>query len=88
MGFGNMLKEARERAGLTQRQLADKTGLPLGSIRNWEQNHRLPRLGVVPLLARAVGVPVEKLLLSMTEQASAGDKPPPAPPRPRGRKGK
>ncbi|HKI36065.1 MAG TPA: helix-turn-helix transcriptional regulator [Gemmataceae bacterium] len=78
MGFGDMLKEAREKAGLTQKQLAEKTGLPLTSIRNWEQNHRMPRLGVVPVLAKAVGVPVEQLLVMMASQA-----PPPAPPKPK-----
>jgi transcriptional regulator with XRE-family HTH domain len=63
-----MLKEARERAGLSQSGLAEKTGLPLRSIQNWEQNHRRPRIGVVLTLARAVGVPVEQLLLAMTEE--------------------
>jgi transcriptional regulator with XRE-family HTH domain len=77
MGFGDMLKESRERAGLTQKQLAERTGLPLGSIRNWEQNHRVPRLGVVPLLARAVGVPIEQLLLTMAAQATAPERPTP-----------
>jgi transcriptional regulator with XRE-family HTH domain len=66
-----MLKEARERAGLTQEQLAEKARLPVGSIRNWEQGHRQPRLNVVPVLARAVGVPVEKLLMAMVEGPEA-----------------
>jgi transcriptional regulator with XRE-family HTH domain len=65
-----MLKEAREKAGLTQVQLAEKTGLPVGSIRNWEQGHRVPRLGVVLTLARAVGVPVEQLLVSMASESA------------------
>jgi transcriptional regulator with XRE-family HTH domain len=76
MGLGTMLKEAREKAGLTQEQLAEKTGLPVGSIRNWEQGHRTPRIGVVPALARAVGLPVERLLVAMAEGA----------PKPKGRK--
>src|SRR5690349_17328610 len=75
MGFGDMLKDAREKAGLTQVQLAEKTGLPVGSIRNWEQGHRTPRLGVVLTLARAVGVSVEKLLVEMAKQSAATPKP-------------
>ena len=35
-----MLKEAREKAGLTQEGLAEKTGLSLRSIQNWEQGRR------------------------------------------------
>jgi transcriptional regulator with XRE-family HTH domain len=72
MGLGEMLKQAREKAGLTQEQLAEKTGLPVGSIRNWEQGHRVPRLNVVPVLARAVGIPVEKLLVAMVDEPPRG----------------
>jgi transcriptional regulator with XRE-family HTH domain len=81
-----MLKEARQRAGLTQAQLAEKTGLPLASIRNWEQGHRTPRLGVVLTLARAVGVPVEELLVSLAQGLAPRPKKRPRrrTPRPRG----
>jgi transcriptional regulator with XRE-family HTH domain len=77
MRFADMLKQAREKAGLSQTALAERTGLPLRSIQNWEQGHRAPRVAVVPRLAQAVGVPVEKLLVALAEG--------PAPQKPRRR---
>jgi transcriptional regulator with XRE-family HTH domain len=56
MTFANRLRELREKAGLTQMQLADASGLPLGSIRNYEQGQREPYWQVVFKLADALGV--------------------------------
>lgn len=72
-----MLKEAREKLGLSQTDLAEKTGLPFRSIQNWEQGHRTPRLRVALTLARALSVPVEQLLLAMAEEAQPAPKPRP-----------
>ena len=83
LGLSEMLKGAREKAGLTQVQLAERTGLPLGSIRNWEQGHRTPRIGVVLTLAKAVGVPAEQLLVTMAEESTDQPKRPAR--RPRGK---
>lgn len=41
---------------MTQEELAAESGLPLGSIRNYEQGQRQPLWNVVPRLARALGV--------------------------------
>ena len=79
--FGKMLKTLREEAKLSQAALAERSGLSVRSIQNWEQGHR----PVPPWCwrsARAIGVPAEKLL-----EGIAGDEPP-APPKPRGRKKK
>jgi putative transcriptional regulator len=76
-----MLKEAREKAGLSQAALAERTGLPLRSIQNWEQGHRTPRVQVVLKLAGAVGLPVEQLLVALAHEPGTGPKK-----RPRGRK--
>jgi transcriptional regulator with XRE-family HTH domain len=65
MRFSEMLKQARERAGLTQDALAAKTGLPLRSIQNWEQGHRSPRAEIVLALAKAVGASAEEMLLAI-----------------------
>jgi putative transcriptional regulator len=62
-----MLKQAREEAGLTQAALAERTGLPLRSIQNWEQGHRVPRVGVILALAKALKTRPEKLLLALAE---------------------
>jgi transcriptional regulator with XRE-family HTH domain len=59
MTFADRLRELREQAGLTQAQLAESSGLPLGSIRNYEQGQREPYWQVVFKLAEALGVSCE-----------------------------
>lgn len=39
----------RESLGLTQREFADKFHVPLGTIRNWEQNHSKPNISLAKL---------------------------------------
>jgi transcriptional regulator with XRE-family HTH domain len=59
MTFADKLRELRERAGLTQAQLAEASGLPLGSLRNYEQGQREPYWSVLFKLAKALGVSSE-----------------------------
>lgn len=40
MHFADRVKAVREKQGLTQREFAEKYGLPIGTIRNWEQSRR------------------------------------------------
>jgi transcriptional regulator with XRE-family HTH domain len=54
--FGERLRELRQKAGLTQEQLAAQSGLSVWNIRNYEQSHREPYWSVVPRLAAALGV--------------------------------
>jgi transcriptional regulator with XRE-family HTH domain len=70
MGFTDMLKEAREKKGLSQSALAAKAGLPLRSLQNWEQGRRVPRLPEVVKLAKAVDTPLDQLLLALAAQAN------------------
>ena len=42
MPFNEELKKARLSVYLTQKGLAEQTGLPLGSIKNWERGNYLP----------------------------------------------
>jgi transcriptional regulator with XRE-family HTH domain len=88
--FAERLRELREAAGLTQSGLAEVSGLPLGSIRNYEQGQREPYWQVVFRLAKAVGVSCE----AFAECVDGATSPPPtkrrraapaAPKRPRGR---
>jgi len=60
--FAENLKRFREAAGFTQAAFAEKMGVPLRSVQNWEQGHREPRLAVVVTLAEALGVPTDSLL--------------------------
>jgi transcriptional regulator with XRE-family HTH domain len=59
MRYGEVLRKLREAAGLTQEQLADKAGVPIGSIRNYEQGQRLPGLVAGIRLAKVIGVSVD-----------------------------
>ena len=49
------IKEAREEAGLTQKQVHDLLGIPIRSLQNWESGIRVCPLYVEKLI-------VEKLL--------------------------
>jgi transcriptional regulator with XRE-family HTH domain len=57
--FAERLRELRERAGLTQQGLADATGLPVGSLRHYEQGRREPQWQALFRLADALGVGCE-----------------------------
>jgi transcriptional regulator with XRE-family HTH domain len=59
MRFADRLKELRVAAGLSQPQLAEASGLPVGSIRQYEQGRREPYWQVVFKLADALGVSSE-----------------------------
>jgi transcriptional regulator with XRE-family HTH domain len=67
----------RERAGLSQAQLAAAAGLPIASIRNWEYGRREPLLTAAGQLAAALGVEVGELLKPAEQPAErpAADKP-------------
>lgn len=60
--FGDKLKAARQAAGLTQAALAESSGIPLGTIREYEQNKREPLLSKAGKLARALKQPLEAFL--------------------------
>jgi len=68
--FSETLKAARRRANLTQKALAERTGLPLRSLLNWEQGRRLPRLHTVRRLAKGLRVPPAELLEAMMADAA------------------
>ncbi len=54
--MGERLRLSRGRAGLTQRDLAAKTGVGLATIRRIEQEAIEPRMGTTRKLAAALGV--------------------------------
>lgn len=56
MKFKAKLIEERKRAGLTQEELAESSGVSLGALRNLEQGQRGPSWRTVVMLARALGV--------------------------------
>jgi transcriptional regulator with XRE-family HTH domain len=56
------IKRLRKRRGLTQQALAVRAGLTLGYIARLEIGMHDPRLGTLRKIAKALDVPVGKLL--------------------------
>lgn len=56
--FGKRLAELRQVAGLSQPELAEKSGISVGGIRGIEQGRRDPTWETVLALAEALGVSV------------------------------
>lgn len=48
------IKELRESTGLTQKEFASQYGIPLSTLRKWEQGEASPAPYVVTLLARTL----------------------------------
>jgi transcriptional regulator with XRE-family HTH domain len=59
MSFSETLRQLRETAGLTQVQLAQRSGVPLRTIQGWEQGYRCPVSSDFFKLVRALGVPAD-----------------------------
>ncbi len=55
------LTEARQRAGLTQEELGQRTGTPRSSIANWEQGGTAIPLEKAKPLCEALGISLEQL---------------------------
>lgn len=90
MLFKDQLVQLREAAGLTQSQLADVSGVPLWTLRKYEQGQRgRVTLGVAARLARSLGKTCEVFAdcedVAGDEADEAGDPPAVTPPRKKGR---
>ncbi len=59
---GASIRTLRERAGMTQRQLADRLGITDKAVSKWETDRGLPDITLVEPLAGALGVSVAELL--------------------------
>jgi putative transcriptional regulator len=51
MATSPVVRDLRRRAGLTQQEFAARLGVPVETIRNWEQGKRMPRGPARALLA-------------------------------------
>jgi transcriptional regulator with XRE-family HTH domain len=61
VAMGERLQELRQAAGMSQTELADATGIPVGSLRNWERGRRKPTLDAAAKLATAIGCTLGQL---------------------------
>jgi transcriptional regulator with XRE-family HTH domain len=73
--LGQRITRLRHEAGLSQSQLAVKSGIPSGTLKNWEQGHREPLASAVVLLARALGLSADVILGTYEEPAGAAPAP-------------
>jgi transcriptional regulator with XRE-family HTH domain len=73
MTFADRLKELRRQAGLSQAQLAQKSGLSVDAIRDYEYGRREPSLKNGFRLAQALGTDCRAFAAAMEPD------PPPAP---------
>lgn len=79
--FGARLREARERQGLSQAELADRSGMQPSAIAHFEANRRKPSFENVRRLAKALSVTADYLLgvqaavaFRNEEKLTAGDR--------------
>ena len=70
ISLGNRIKTARERAGFTQNQLADKIGISRAAIARYESGEIEPRLKNLAAIAECLKVSADYLLNVNTSEAS------------------
>lgn len=63
------LREVRERKLMTQTELADRAGLTLSTISRLENDLQRPRISTARVLAEALGVQPEDLIVWGAEEA-------------------
>ena len=61
-GFPSKLKQAREKTGFTQREVAKETKIPNSTLANYETGRTQPDLETIGILADFYGVSVDWLL--------------------------
>jgi transcriptional regulator with XRE-family HTH domain len=89
MTFAEKLRQLREAKGLSQSGLSAASGIPLGTIRDYEQGRRDPLLSNAQKLAKALGASLDAFPPSgVGETAPRGGKGKAAEPSARARKGK
>ena len=70
--LGPNLREARERLGLTQATVAQRSGIHATEISRIEAGKRDPRVSTLIRLASALGVPPGELLVVAVDQPPGG----------------
>ena len=64
--FSMKLSAARKKAGLTQKELSNKTGLSLSSIKRYENGEREPSFSTIENIALSLGINALDLVHTIT----------------------
>jgi transcriptional regulator with XRE-family HTH domain len=72
--FGKLVRARREAAGLSQERLADDAGLHRTYISLLERGLRMPSIGVVRKLARALDTTMASLMAELEASLPEGDR--------------
>jgi transcriptional regulator with XRE-family HTH domain len=83
MSFGQHQRRLRDTAGLSRAELARRAGVPVSTLRGWENDRDFPALPAALRLAAALGVPVERFAEGVEDP---GEEEPPAQEKPRWRR--
>ena len=60
--FGAKIREVRERAGFTQRQVADRLGITPAAVSRWENDHNEPSMGQIGQMCLMFGCTTSDLI--------------------------
>jgi transcriptional regulator with XRE-family HTH domain len=72
--MGKRLQNARLAAGMSQSRLAEEAGVPIGTLRNWEQDRRVPLLDTAARVAKALGMSLDELAGPVADASEAEPK--------------
>jgi len=67
--LGEKLQRLRLAAGYSKSQLAKASKVPVGLLKNWEQDRRVPGFDVACRLAKVLGVSLDELAVEPEEPA-------------------
>lgn len=70
--FGQAVREARAAAGLTQEELADRSGLDRSYMGGVERGERNPTLSVIEKIAEGLGLPLAELFSYSAKKGPRG----------------
>jgi transcriptional regulator with XRE-family HTH domain len=72
--MGQRLQQLRQAKEMTQTELAEAAGVPVGTLRCWEQGRRVPLFDAAIRLARALGVSLDELAGEVPAKEKKGGK--------------
>ena len=61
--FGSRLKELRTIANISQEELAEAVGVSPQTVSYWENGHNPVTFGKLPIIAKALNIPVYRLFI-------------------------